>query len=95
MIVRVIKTTGKWYTVKNLESSLIECRLKGKFRTEGMKSTNPIVVGDMVEIQKDSSSWMIVRLLERKNCIVRKSVKLSKQTHIIRTKAYKTKIKTL
>ena len=74
MKARVIKTTGKWYLVKNSDSSLIECRLKGKFRTQGLKSTSPIVVGDMVEIKNDSSSLMIVRLLERKNCIVRKSV---------------------
>tara|TARA_B100001250_G_scaffold151602_1_gene130091 strand:+ start:6570 stop:7496 length:927 start_codon:yes stop_codon:yes gene_type:complete len=79
----VIKTTGKYYTVKTENQEIIECRLKGKFRIAGIKSTNPIVVGDKVCIQQESASWMIIELQERKNQILRKSVNLSKQTHII------------
>ena len=79
----VIKTTGKRYIVKNNCGEILQCRLKGKFRIKGIKSTNPIVVGDKVEVEKKSESWMIVKLKERKNHILRRSVNLSKQTHII------------
>jgi ribosome biogenesis GTPase len=57
--------------------------LKGRFRIQGIKSTNPIVVGDKVKVEQESELWMIVKLYERKNYILRKSVNLSKQTHII------------
>jgi len=79
----VIKTTGKRYTVKTETGDVVHCRLKGKFRIAGIKSTNPIVVGDKVEVVQESELWMIVRLHDRKNHILRKSVNLSKQTHII------------
>ena len=79
----VIKTTGKRYTVKSNSGEILQCRLKGKFRIKGIKSTNPIVVGDKVEVEQKSEFWMIVKLQERKNYILRKSVNLSKQTHII------------
>ena len=79
----VIKTTGSWYLVKSEKGDLLECRLKGKFRIKGIKSTNPIVVGDGVVLEKTDESYMITKLMERKNFIVRKSVNLSKQTHII------------
>tara|TARA_B110000444_G_scaffold256876_1_gene294156 strand:+ start:547 stop:1473 length:927 start_codon:yes stop_codon:yes gene_type:complete len=79
----VIKTTGKRYTVKTETGDVVHCRLKGKFRIAGMKSTNPIVVGDKVEVVQESELWMIVKLHDRKNHILRKSVNLSKQTHII------------
>ena len=79
----VIKTTGKRYTVKSNNGDILQCRLKGKFRIKGIKSTNPIVVGDKVEVEQKSEFWMIVKLQERKNYILRKSVNLSKQTHII------------
>ena len=79
----VIKTTGSWYLVKSEKGDLLECRLKGKFRLKGIKSTNPIVVGDKVVLEKTDESYMITKLMERKNFIVRKSVNLSKQTHII------------
>ena len=79
----VIKTTGKHYTVKITDGMIVQCRLKGKFRIKGIKSTNPIVVGDKVEVEQESELWMIVKLHERKNNILRKSVNLSKQTHII------------
>ena len=79
----VIKSTGSWYTVEAKGGLLYECRIKGKFRLDNIKSTNPIVVGDFVEIKKEEDSWMLIKLYERKNQIVRKSVNLSKQTHII------------
>ena len=79
----VIKTTGKRYTVKTDSGEIVQCRLKGKFRIKGIKSTNPIVVGDKVEVEQESELWMIVKLHKRKNHILRKSVNLSKQTHII------------
>jgi ribosome biogenesis GTPase len=79
----VIKATGKRYTVKTVDGEIVQCRLKGKFRIQGIKSTNPIVVGDKVELEQEVELWMIVKLHERKNNILRKSVNLSKQTHII------------
>jgi len=79
----VIKTTGKRYTVKTEAGDIVQSRLKGKFRITGIKSTNPIVVGDKVEVVQESELWMIVKLHARKNHILRKSVNLSKQTHII------------
>jgi len=79
----VIKTVGRFYSVRTDANEVIQCRLKGKFRIEGIKSTNPIVVGDRVELEKTSNVWVIVKLYSRTNQIVRKSVNLSKQTHII------------
>lgn len=83
----VYKSTGSWYTVKTNEGDIYECRIKGKFRIKGIKSTNPIAVGDVVvfEIEKigDETLGVISKIEDRKNYIIRKSVKLSKQTHII------------
>jgi ribosome biogenesis GTPase len=79
----VIKATGKRYAVKTTDGEIVQCRLKGKFRIQGVQSTNPIVVGDKVEVEQESELWMIVKLYERRNNILRKSVNLSKQTHII------------
>lgn len=83
----VYKSTGSWYTVKSDEGDFYECRIKGKFRTQGIKSTNPVAVGDHVgfdlETIGDEAVGIITEIGERKNYIVRKSVKLSKQTHII------------
>ncbi|WP_347926419.1 ribosome small subunit-dependent GTPase A [Pontimicrobium sp. SW4] len=83
----VYKSTGSWYTVKTLNGKFYECRIKGKFRLKGIKSTNPIAVGDFVafelETKNDEETGVINRIQDRKNYIVRKSVNLSKQTHII------------
>jgi ribosome biogenesis GTPase len=83
----VYKSTGSWYTVKTEEGDIYECRIKGKFRIKGIKSTNPIAVGDVVvfEVEKigDEIIGVISQIEDRKNYIIRKSVKLSKQTHII------------
>jgi ribosome biogenesis GTPase len=83
----VYKSTGSWYTVKSEQGDFIECRIKGKFRMKGIKSTNPIAVGDVVDFELDETSDAITGTIhhihERKNYIVRKSVNLSHQMHII------------
>lgn len=83
----VYKSTGSWYTVKSQNGDFVECRMKGKFRIKGIKSTNPIAVGDIVDYELDETSDAITGTIhtihERKNYIVRKSVNLSKQIHII------------
>jgi len=83
----VYKSTGSWYTVKADDGDFYECRIKGKFRLKGIKSTNPIAVGDKVdftlETKSDQLTGVIDHIHDRMNYIVRKSVKLSKQTHII------------
>jgi ribosome biogenesis GTPase len=83
----VYKSTGSWYTVKSSEGYFMECRIKGKFRMKGIKSTNPIAVGDLVDFDleetTDTTTGTITKIHERKNYIVRKSVNLSKQLHII------------
>ncbi len=83
----VYKSTGSWYTVKTDEGDIYECRIKGKFRIKGIKSTNPIAVGDLVIFEAeqigDETIGVISKIEDRKNYIIRKSVKLSKQTHII------------
>lgn len=83
----VYKSTGSYYTVKTEDNQVYECRIKGKFRIKGIKSTNPIAVGDIVDFELDNSTdeeiGQIHNIHDRKNYIVRKSVNLSKQTHII------------
>lgn len=81
----VIKSTGSWYTVRTEDHQVFNCRIRGKFRMSGIKSTNPVTVGDIVdiELEKDKENAIITNIHERKNYIIRKSVKLSKQTHII------------
>ncbi len=83
----VYKSTGSWYIVKTDLGDTYECRIKGKFRIKGIKSTNPIAVGDVVdfELETDNNqvSGIINTIHDRKNYIIRKSVNLSKQTHII------------
>lgn len=83
----VYKSTGSWYTVKTDNGKVYECRIKGKFRIKDIKSTNPVSVGDIVdfklETKNDQETGIIEDIHERHNYIVRKSVNLSKQTHII------------
>ena len=82
----VYRSTGSWYTVE-CEGVFYACRIKGKLRLKGIKSTNPVAVGDWVIFEVDTLAvepeGTIVEILERQNYIVRKSVNLSKQTHII------------
>ncbi|MDT0605528.1 ribosome small subunit-dependent GTPase A [Croceitalea rosinachiae] len=83
----VYKSTGSWYIVKSEDGAFYDCRIKGKFRIKGIKSTNPIAVGDTVifKLEKigDEEVGIISEIKDRKNYIIRKSVNLSKQTHII------------
>lgn len=80
----VYKSTGSWYTVKSSEGVFYQCRIKGKFRIKGIKNTNPVAVGDYVSFElEESGNGVIQEIHERKNYIIRKSVNLSKQTHII------------
>ena len=81
----VYKSTGSWYLVK-CNNDFFECRIKGKIRLKDLDTTNPIAVGDNVIFEKDSKEegqGIISEILPRKNYIIRKSVKLSKQSHII------------
>ncbi|NGM67284.1 ribosome small subunit-dependent GTPase A [Sphingobacterium sp. SGR-19] len=81
----VTKSTGSWYLVENEEGKRIPCRIKGKFRTKGIKTTNPIAVGDWVhyELEPDQDSAVITALEPRKNYIIRRSINLSKQAQVI------------
>lgn len=83
----VYKSTGSWYHVKGADGELIPCRIKGKFRIEGLTSTSPVAVGDVVDVllkeTQEGLQGVITNIHERKNYIVRKSVNLSKQIHII------------
>jgi ribosome biogenesis GTPase len=88
----VVKSTGSWYSVRVIDYSeqsgvekYIQCRLKGKFRMDGIKHTNPVAVGDIVTIEMESGreEAVITKIHERKNYIIRKASNLSKQTHIL------------
>ena len=80
----VIRTTGSWYNVLLADGTVVECRLRGNFRIRGSKQTNPIAVGDRVSFQMlDDGTGMITDIADRRNYIVRRATKLSKQTHVI------------
>lgn len=82
----VTKSTGSWYTVVAEDEQQWECRIIGKFRIQGIKSTNPIAVGDRVEIEvedEERKQGLLTKLYDRENYIVRKSINLSKQTQIL------------
>ena len=80
----VIKNTGSWYQVKTEEGRLVECKIKGNFRLKGIRSTNPIAVGDNVQIiMNQEGTAFISEIEDRKNYIVRRSSNLSKQSHIL------------
>lgn len=81
---KVIKSTGSWYTVLLENEKVVECGIKGKFRISGIKTTNPIAVGDNVELEMEADGRGVIHKVEdRKNYIIRKSINLSKQSHII------------
>lgn len=84
MIGRVIKSTGSWYAVKT-EEQIISARLKGKFKQEDLKLTNPIAVGDWVELEKESGqdTAVIQDILPRDNYVIRKSTRKQHFSHII------------
>ena len=90
----VIKNTGSWYTVCTDDGQLLDCKIKGNFRLKGIRSTNPVAVGDRVDVsfaeakgekaslQQGATAW-ITAIEDRRNYIVRKSINLSKQSHIL------------
>ncbi len=79
----VIKSTGSWYTVLS-EGTIIECRIKGIFRIKDIKTTNPIAVGDNVDFEMEADGRGVIHAIaDRKNYIIRKSINLSKQSHIL------------
>ena len=82
---RVIKSMGKWYNVLLEDGRTISCRIRGKVRLEGVKTTNPIAVGDEVELEllEKEDGGVIHSIHQRKNYLVRKSVNLSKRSHIL------------
>lgn len=80
----VIKNTGSWYTVKTDDGQLIESKIKGNFRLKGIRSTNPVAVGDRVTLVTNQEGTAFITAIEdRRNYIIRKSQNLSKQSHII------------
>jgi ribosome biogenesis GTPase len=80
----VIKSSGSVYGVRAIDGTVVDCRVKGNFRLKGIRSTNPVAVGDNVifDMREDGTAY-IVDILERKNYIVRKASNLSKQSHIL------------
>ena len=80
----VIKNTGSWYTVKADNGKIIESKIKGNFRLKGIRSTNPVAVGDRVELITNQEGTAFISAIEdRKNYIIRKASNLSKQSHIL------------
>ncbi|MDZ4665874.1 MAG: ribosome small subunit-dependent GTPase A [Bacteroidota bacterium] len=80
----VTKSTGSNYLVRMAEGKIISCKLKGKIRLDDRKTTNPVTVGDRVDVEMENDKeGMIAKIHQRKNYIIRKSINLSKQAHII------------
>lgn len=80
----VIKNTGSWYTVRTDEGLDVDCKIKGNFRLKGIRSTNPVAVGDIVDIVRNQEGTAFITAIhDRRNYIIRKSQNLSKQSHII------------
>ena len=84
----VVKNTGSWYTVRTDDGQLLDCKIKGNFRLKGIRTTNPVAVGDRVEVSlppspSDRGGTWIVNIEDRRNYIIRKSINLSKQSHIL------------
>ena len=76
----VVKNTGSWYTVRTDDGQLLDCKIKGNFRLKGIRSTNPVAVGDRVTV---NDTLFITAIEDRRNYIIRKSINLSKQSHIL------------
>ncbi len=80
----VIKNTGSWYIVKTDDGNLVNCKIKGNFRIKGIRTTNPVAVGDRVTIIQNSDDTAFISAIEpRKNYIIRRASNLSKESHII------------
>ncbi|MEQ9424585.1 MAG: ribosome small subunit-dependent GTPase A [Cyclobacteriaceae bacterium] len=86
MIGVVVKSTGSWYDVRTEDGEHLSCRLKGKFKLDDKKITNPIAVGDKVKIEKEATgdgTWVIAGIEPRQNYIVRKAIKKTEHSHIL------------
>lgn len=79
----VIRSTGSWYAVRLENGALAECRMRGKLRLGGGRTTNPVAVGDGVEVEEGREGCVITGIAPRRNCIVRKSTNLSRESHVI------------
>lgn len=80
----VIKSTGSWYSVRTDAGEVYACRIRGKIRLQGIRTTNPVAVGDRVEIEiRAEEAPLIMRICPRKNYIIRRSTNLSKEAHIL------------
>lgn len=79
----VVKSTGSWYSVRLENGEQVECRIRGKFRIGGIRTTNPLAVGDVVEVVESNEGYVVTGIEQRKNYIIRKSTNLSKESHII------------
>lgn len=79
----VIKSTGSWYLIRKPDGTRVEARIRGKLRTQGLRTTNPVAVGDVVVFEQDETASIITDIEERRNYIIRKSTNLSKEAHII------------
>ena len=80
----VVRNTGSWYTVKTDDGRLVESKIKGNFRLKGIRSTNPVAVGDHVNIAENAEGTAFITAIDdRRNYIIRKSQNLSKQSHIL------------
>ena len=79
----VVKSTGSWYLVRLEDERTVECRIRGKFRMGGIRTTNPVAVGDQVEVEENGVESVITGIRPRRNYIIRKSTNLSKEAHIL------------
>ncbi|MCK9159555.1 MAG: ribosome small subunit-dependent GTPase A [Bacteroidaceae bacterium] len=80
----VVKNTGSWYQVRTDDDKLIECKIKGNFRLKGIRSTNPVVIGDRVQIITNTEGTAFINeIKDRKNYIIRRAPNLSKLSHIL------------
>ena len=79
----VVRSTGSWYDVLADDGRRISCKVKGSFRLRGIRSTNPVAVGDRVAVREENGAAFITELAERRNFIVRRASNLSKQSHIL------------
>ena len=80
----VIKNTGSWYVVSTDDNQLINCKIKGNFRLKDIRSTNPVVIGDRVEIEQNFTGTALIKaILPRRNYMIRRASNLSKQSHIL------------
>ena len=80
---KIVRSTGSWNTVRLEDGTHLECKLRGHFRKQGLRTTNPVAVGDFVDIILEDDKGVITNIHDRKNYIIRKSVNLSKEVHVI------------